>query len=45
LLRAAGFAPSGADGGELKLTRDDPALLYVVRSAVCDAVERARARC
>ena len=53
LLRAAGFSNSssssalggGGGGGEvvLRLTRDDPALLYIVRSAVCDAAARAKA--
>jgi hypothetical protein len=42
-LRAAGFRDDATDGEPaLRLTRDDPALLYVVRSTVADAVERAR---
>jgi len=42
-LRAAGFRDDATDGEpSLRLTRDDPALLYVVRSTVADAAERAR---
>ena len=42
-LRAAGFRDDAEDGEPaLRLTRDDPALLYVVRSTVADAAERAR---
>ena len=42
-LRAAGFRDDATDGEPaLRLTRDDPALLYVVRSTVADAAERAR---
>jgi hypothetical protein len=39
-----GGGDGGGDVSEViwKLTRDDPALLYVVRSAVCDAATRAR---
>ena len=48
LLRAAGFQSSvtgGNGNGEavLRLTRDDPALLYVVKCAVTDAATRIRA--
>ena len=42
-LRAAGFRDDASDGEPaLRLMRDDPALLYVVRSTVADAAESAR---
>ena len=42
-LRAAGFRDDASDGEPaLRLMRDDPALLYVVRSTVADAAESVR---
>jgi hypothetical protein len=41
---ASGGVGSGSGASSevvLRLTRDDPALLYIVRSAVCDAATRA----